>query len=93
MGATHWEARPGANALKGVKPELFFAPTHGQQRAKEWGQDVFATRVATAMKGFSATADAWMNVEFVSGAEDITNCYLNLLDGRASPSVGYVLKP
>ncbi len=93
VGATHWESRPGATELKGVKPELFFAPTHGQQRAKEWGQDVFTSRLATAMKGFSATADAWLKVEFVSGNEAITRCYKNLLDGQASPSVGYILKP
>jgi len=93
VGMTHWESRPGAADLKGVKPELFFAPSHARQRSKDWGPEVLSTRIETAMKGFSSKVGDWMNVEFVTGSEAMAACYKNMLNGQVSPAIGYVLKP
>jgi len=95
VGMTHWESRGAAKAaqLKGVKPELFFAPTHAQQRAKDWGPEVLSSRIEAAMKDFSENIGEWMSIEFVDGADAITACYKNMLEGKTSPATGYILKP
>ena len=93
VGATHWDARSGARELSGVKPELFFAPTHGQKRAKQWGGEVLSDRIETAFAGFSTRVDDWMKVEVVRGEENMAACYEAMLKGQISPDIGYILQP
>ena len=56
VGATHWEARQGAHDLPGPRPELFFAPSHIEQRNKDWGPGGMQTRFAGAWQQFLAVA-------------------------------------
>ncbi|MEM1433353.1 MAG: DUF2855 family protein [Pseudomonadota bacterium] len=91
VGATHWQARSGAGALAGPKPELFFAPSHIAQRTKDWGPGGLQERFQGAWDAFMAVADNWIEVERLSGTEAVEAAYGKLLRSEVGPSRGLIL--
>ena len=95
MGATHFDRLAGddASPLPGPRPAFFFAPDHVRRRSKEWGREGLDSRFAEAWVPFVEWASGWLGVVRGEGGEAVKNAYLELLEGRADPSVGYVLSP
>jgi len=93
VGATHWDptAPEGGEPLPGPQPEFFFAPDHVRRRSADWGREDLDRRVADAWRPFVAWSTGWLNVVRGTGPEAVQAAYLELLDGRADPSVGHVL--
>jgi hypothetical protein len=93
VGATHWEAPAAENAepLPGPRPEFFFAPDHVRRRSADWGREELDRRVADAWRPFVEWSTGWLKVVRGEGPEAVEAAYLELLDGRADPSVGHVL--
>ncbi|MEZ5558677.1 MAG: DUF2855 family protein [Pseudomonadales bacterium] len=91
VGATHWDARAGARDMAGPRPQLFFAPAHIERRRADWGPAGLEQRIAEAWDGFVAAAARWIHVEHGRGPADVERIYRRVLDGAASPAVGYVL--
>ncbi len=93
VGATHWDARSGAgrDALAGPKPELFFAPSRITKRNKDWGRGGIEQRVASAWNDFTADAKRWMKVVEGRGPVEVERIYRELLAGKTTPDVGYVV--
>jgi hypothetical protein len=91
VGDTHWDSPGGAPAdLPGPQPALFFAPDQLSKRRREWGEEGFA-RLGEAWRPFVEWTDGWLEIVHGGGPETIESAYLELLAGRVSPSVGYVL--
>ena len=95
VGATHFDRLAGddASPLPGPRPAFFFAPDHVRRRSKEWGREGLDSRFAEAWIPFVEWASGWLWVVRGEGGEAVKNAYLELLEGRADPSVGYVLSP
>ena len=93
VGGTHWEARGGAGALPGPKPELFFAPAQVQKRADDWGPGGLEARVGEAWGEFVGSTEGWFEVRHERGAEAFRRRYLETLEGRVSPTCGQLLSP
>jgi Protein of unknown function (DUF2855) len=95
VGATHFDrlAADAAESLPGPEPKFFFAPDHIRKRTRELGRAGLDARFAEAWGPFVAWASGWLSVVRGKGSEAIKSAYLELLDGRADPSVGYVLVP
>jgi len=93
IGATHREelAGDGAEQLPGPSPAFFFAPDQLRRRAAEWGREGVDSRVAEAWRPYVEWSDGCLNVVRGSGPEAVEAAYLELLDGRADPTVGHVL--
>jgi hypothetical protein len=93
VGATHWEAPSdeSADPLPGPQPQFFFAPDHVRRRSADWGREELDRRVADAWRPFVEWASGWLRVARGEGPEAVEAAYLELLDGRAEPSVGHVL--
>jgi hypothetical protein len=92
VGATHWEesSPPDTSALPGPAPTFFFAPDRVVKRMADWGADGFAGRVSVAWTGFLESVDRWLTIEERNGRDALEATWLEVLDGRASPAVGYV---
>ena len=93
VGDTHWdneEFLPGS--IPGPRPTLLFAPVQIAKRRTDWGRDAFEEKVADAWHRFLGWTNAWLKVESVAGADEITATYGDLLDGRIDPSVGHVCR-
>lgn len=95
VGATHFEQlAPGeARSLPGPNPQFFFAPDQVRRRTAEWGGEGLDSRFADAWGPFVEWAGGWLEVVRREGGEEIERAYLELLDGKANPSAGYVLSP
>jgi len=91
VGATHWQARGGASSMAGPKPELFFAPSHIEQRTKDWGPGGLQSRFQGAWDSFTDAAQQWINVTDITGAEPIASLYSQLLADEVNPAQGFIL--
>ncbi|MGE2732250.1 DUF2855 family protein [Mycolicibacterium vaccae] len=95
VGATHWDADPGAAEIPGPDPVLFFAPAQAAQRAAEWGGAGLRDRLDTAWTAFldqvTRPGDPWLTVVTGRGRDAVEDCYARLLDGRVPAREGRVL--
>jgi len=93
VGGTHWEAERGGGDLPGPKPAFFFAPDRIRKRAADWGPGGLDERHDAAWAPFVADAPRWMTVKHGQGSEAVAEAYAAVLEGRAGPDEGIVLKP
>lgn len=92
VGASHWDQFGGSRSqLDGVRPELFFAPTHAQACVKEWGMDTFQNRLSEDWFQFVEFADDWMKVETHSGTQAAETIYKKALAGQFQAETGFLL--
>ena len=92
VGATHWEGGPpGAGALPGPSPVLFFAPDRVTQRSQDWGPAGLQTRAADAWHEFCAWTADWLQIQPQQGFDAVQNVYLDVLEGRVDPATAHVL--
>ncbi|MGI9294436.1 MAG: DUF2855 family protein [Pseudomonadales bacterium] len=91
IGATHYDAMGAVEDLPGAKPEFFFAPSHAQQRNKEWGAGEVEKRIGTALKRFQVFSDNWLQVQRGSGAAEVERVFQQVLSGKAKPNEGHIL--
>jgi uncharacterized protein DUF2855 len=92
VGATHWDLpRAPAAELPGPAPSSFFAPDHIGKRTKEWGRAGLDDRATDAWRHFAEFSDGWIEIRHGSGPDAVQSAYLELVEGRSDPAVGYVL--
>jgi hypothetical protein len=92
VGATHWEDPQVDAELPGPAPTFFFAPDRVVKRQADWGGEGFATRVDEAWDAFLASVEGWLRIE-TRTADQLPDTWLEVLDGRVDPDVGYVVTP
>jgi hypothetical protein len=92
VGGTHWEARGGAEPLAGVQPVLFFAPDQIRKRARDWGYDVLQSRFEDGLAAFVAEND-WLRLVQHRGLDALLGAYHEILEGRARPDEGHIIRP
>jgi hypothetical protein len=93
VGLTHREDLGGIRELPGPKPAWFFAPDRLRKRAKDWGPEELNSRVADPWRPYVEWTGGWLEVVHDGGPEAIERIYLEMLDGKSDPAVGYVLSP
>lgn len=93
VGGTHWEVERGGGDLPGPKPIFFFAPDRVRKRAADWGPGGLDERHDAAWVPFVADAPRWMTVVHGEGAEAVAAAYQVVLEGRARPEEGVMLRP
>jgi hypothetical protein len=91
VGGTHWEQVGGGGSLPGPTPALFFAPDQIGKRRKDWGPGGLESRFADAWAAFLPVVQGWIDVVERQGPDAVATTYLEVLDGRADPSVAFVL--
>ncbi|MFN3523416.1 MAG: DUF2855 family protein [Phenylobacterium sp.] len=93
VGGTHWEARGEGQAepAPGPQPVLFFAPDQIRKRAKDWGAAELDRRFTEALKAFVA-ANAWLRLVHHQGPEGLSQAYSAVLEGRAAPDEGHIIR-
>ncbi len=93
VGVTHWDRMAaGGGDLPGPKPRFFFAPDRIRKRGEDWGTAGLEEKVAAAWAPFADWASDWLQVERISGEEEIKRVYLSLLEGKVDPKVGHVVE-
>lgn len=91
VGGTHWDQVGGDGDLPGPAPALFFAPDQIVKRREEWGPGGVESRFAEAWAEFLPVVQGWIEVVERHGPDAVADTYLEVLSGRADPSVAFVL--
>jgi hypothetical protein len=90
VGATHWEERETQHDLPGPQPQMFFAPTQGAKRRRDWGADGVDAKMLDAWRKFLPSVDPWLEVRH-GGPGDVERVYREVLEGQQPPHVGHML--
>jgi hypothetical protein len=92
LGGTHWNhaAQASTEPLPGPKPKFFFAPDQIAKRNADWGRSGLGERALAAWDPYVGWCGDWLEFREVTGADDVRDTYLALLDGRTDPRVGYI---
>lgn len=94
VGATHVDARAGgANNMAGPKPILFFAPDHAVASIKAQGPKAFGEAVAKSWKTFIDESDDFATVDERHGVEAAAEAFVSILQGKADPAKGVIIRP
>lgn len=100
VGGTRWEAIGGAAGLPGPRPTLFFAPSQYRKRMapppEGYGAAELNDRMARAwmalMQRAGDPASGWLKVQEAQGAVALEAAYRSLLEGRADPREGLMIR-
>lgn len=91
VGATHWEEGGSPAELPGPQPSFFFAPDRVVKRRADWGGADFERRVDEAWAAFLESVDGWLTIAERRGPDAMAEVWLDVLEGRTPPDVGYVV--
>lgn len=90
VGLTDWQS---AKSFKKIpNSSFFFAPTHIQNKYKEWGAEKTNMLLNTALIGFVKDVQENLEVEYVEEAKAVSKLYLEMLGGKVNPKKGYIVK-
>ncbi len=100
IGVTHWSDMGPSGQLPGPKPQLFFAPAQAAKRSEPppagWGRSGLQQRLGQAWGSFVAQVQQaqppWVHITPHTGADALQAAYLSLLDGKADPRQGLMLR-
>ncbi len=89
LGISHrGELAPTDCVLPGAKPQLFFAPTQVKKRVEQHGPGWIEQHSRLDWEDFLQRSEAWLTVSVETSLEQIQECYLNVLAGKANADHG-----
>ena len=92
VGLSHWDQRSGLpENLPGPAPQIFFAPSQGEKRMKDWGSALFQEKLSEVWQHFSKFVANWIDIKTISNSNEILTTYHQLLKGQSNPKEGYIL--
>jgi hypothetical protein len=96
VGMTHWDKGGSvdealAQAELQERTEFFFAPAHIRKRVGDWGHDGYAERTNTFMAARAQQSRDWMKIKKISGLENFTDTYQEVVAGNINPNEGIIV--
>ena len=91
VGLTHWDEARGADGIIKERSHQFFAPSHMQQRMKEWGIDEFNERSMSYIMESAAKTTPWLKIKELDGLSGLSEVYQDVCDGKIGPDKGLVV--
>ena len=61
------------------------------KRRADWGPGGLEQRVSSAWSAFLDSVDGWLTIVERKGPDELEATWLEVLEGRASPSAGYIV--
>ena len=98
VGMTHWnKAGTAEEALVQAelqeRTEFFFAPAHIQKRNNDWGKEGYNERTSIFMNARATQSLEWMQIKEVSGLDNFTQTYEEIVSGNINPNEGIIVLP
>jgi hypothetical protein len=91
VGITHADARrPGEGYIR-ERSALFFAPSHIEKRARDWGPGEFERRAFAFWKEAALKSRDWVKIERYSGAEAAQAAFHKMRKGDFAPEAGVIV--
>ena len=92
VGLTHWDDKNAGDGLIAERSEIFFAPSHIQQRVKDWGPDGFAKKTASFMHQTAAKSQSWLKLRKIDGLAGLADVYGDVCAGRIPADQGLIIE-
>lgn len=90
IGLTDWKSDKQFKSIPVA--QFFFAPTHIQNRYKEWGPEKTNLLLGESMYEFIGKVEKWMKLVYIEDKQSLNNLYLEMLKGNIDPGKGYIVK-
>ena len=90
VGLTDWKSAGRFSNIPNTK--FFFAPNHFKTFYKEHGAEKANQMLNEALLQFIDEAREMMELEVVDNQEQLTQLYLEMVDGKVNPRKGYLVK-
>ena len=92
VGKSHWQGAPPVTPKLGAPAKMFFAPDRVKLRMNDWGREGFTKNLAARWLPFCDNAKNWLDIERSGKVTELLKVYKDFLDGKASPSKGYMFE-
>ncbi len=89
VGVTHREALSGDAKLK--RSSWFFAPSHIEERMKDWGADGFLKKSAAFIATTSARSRDWLNIRSLDGLAGLQAIWSDVANGEIPADEGLIV--
>ena len=90
VGVTHRDAAKGEAKLE--SSTWFFAPSHIEQRMKEWGPDGFMAKSVAFMQKTAARSRDWLKVTPVDGLDGMAAIFADVANGNIPAEQGLIVE-
>lgn len=91
VGLTHYTDHEMGPAFIAERSSWFFAPSHIEKRAKDWGPGEFEKKAMTFWQGAAVESRDWLEMQVFSGFNNLKDIYLRLLAGQTRPEQGIIV--
>lgn len=91
VGLTHWDEPRQVEGIIQERSHQFFAPSHIQQRMKDWGPEEFGKRSISYVMNSSAKSRAWLKINELHGVNALAEVYQDVCDGKIAADQGLVV--
>jgi hypothetical protein len=91
VGLTHWDEPRHVEGIIQERSQQFFAPSHVQQRMKEWGAKEFNKRSMRYVMHSSAKTNAWLKIKQLDGVDGLLEVYKDVCDGKIPANEGLIV--
>ncbi|MBT8089892.1 MAG: DUF2855 family protein [Gammaproteobacteria bacterium] len=92
VGLTHWDGNKTGDGLNAERSEIFFAPSHIQQRLQDWGPDGFARKTSSFMFQTAAKSRSWLQLRKIDGLNGLAEVYDDICAGRIAADQGLIIE-
>ncbi len=92
VGITHFDASEKGDSFIAERTTMFFAPSHIQKRAEDWGAGEFEKRSFEFWHAAAIRSRSWLHIDERIGIEALKKTYFELLRGAVSPQQGLVVR-
>ncbi len=91
VGVTHYDANEMGPHFIRERSAMFFAPSHIQKRAQDWGPGEFEKKAYRFWHEASIKSRDWLVIEHQQGMDELTDVYNLLLAGKIPPDKGKII--
>ena len=91
VGLTHWDEPRQVEGILQSRSHQFFAPSHIQQRIKDWGPQEFGKRSMGYVMNSTAKSRAWLKVKELDGVNGLAGVYKDVCDGKVAADEGLIV--
>jgi len=89
VGVTHRDAASGDARLE--RSTWFFAPSHIEQRIKDWGSDGFLAKSTAFIQATSARSRDWLRVTSIDGLKGLKAIFSDVANGEIAADEGLIV--
>ncbi len=92
VGLTHWDQAGPTPQIIAERSEFFFAPSHIQQRMKDWGPQGFADKSSTFLSETASKSGDWLKLKKLDGLQGLDAIFDDVCTGRIPPDQGLIVE-